>query len=205
MSENNRKRQRRSRQRVSQAGAFAVEFAFVLVIFLTMLFCVMEIARAMYLWNTLQEVTRRAASVAVNTDFKDDAANNSLRKYAIFNSPGNLILGDPVSAAHIHIDYMSLAIESNGKMTPQAIPSGALPTSPARNMVACMADANGPSCIRFVRVRVCETTSGFNECVPVPYSPLFPLIPTLGATLPLATTIARAETLGYQPGQPLAP
>jgi Flp pilus assembly protein TadG len=206
MSENNRKRQGRSRQGVSQAGAFAVEFALVIVAFLTFLFCVIEVARAMYLWNTLQEVTRRAASVAVNTDFTDVTANKSVREFAIFrNSPGKLIMGDPVTDAHIHIDYMSLERASDGKMTLQAISSGALPSSPARNVVACMDDGNSPNCIRFVRVRVCAPSSDFNGCDPVQYVPLFPLIPVLGATLPPSTTIARAETLGYEPGQLLGP
>jgi hypothetical protein len=205
MSENNRKRQK-SRQRVSQAGAFAVEFALVIVVFFAFMFCVMEVARAMYLWNTLQEVTRRAASVAVNTDFTDVSANNLVRQFAIFrNSPGKLVMGDPVTDAHIHIDYMSLARASNGQLTLEAIPSGALLSSPARNMVACMANANSPNCIRFVRVRVCAPSSDFNACDPVQYVPLLPLIPVSGLTLPPSTTIARAETLGYEPGQPLGP
>jgi len=206
MLENNSHPQRRSHQHVSQSGAFAVEFALVIVVFLTFVFCVMEVARAMYLWNTLQEVTRRAASVAVNTDFTNTSANNSVRQFAIFrNSPGQLIMGAPVDDTYIHIDYMSLARASDGKLTLEPISLGTLPTSPARNMVACMGDPNSPNCIRFVRVRICTPTSGFNACNPVPYRPLFPLILAFGLTLPPSTTISRVETLGYEPGQLLEP
>ena len=191
---------------MSQAGAFAVEFALVITIFLAFLFCVIEMARIMYICNTLQEVTRRAASVAVNTDFTDTSANNSVRQFAIFrNSPGKLILGAPVSDAYIHIDYMALARASDGELTLQAMTSGALPSSPARNMVTCMANGNSPNCIRFVRVRVCAPSSDFNGCDPVQYQPLLPLAPMLGLTLPPSTTIAKAETLGYEPGQLLSP
>jgi hypothetical protein len=206
MSENNRKRKRPSRPRMSQTGAFAVEFALVVALFLAFLFCVIEMARVMYLWNTLQEVTRRAASVAVNTDFSNASANNSVRQFAIFrNSPGGLIFGDPVTDAFIHIDYMSLAIAPDGRLTLHPMSSGELPSSPARNMVTCTADGNSPNCVRFVRVRICAPSSDFNSCDPVQYKPLLPLVPALQITLPPSTTIAKAETLGYEPGRPLSP
>jgi Flp pilus assembly protein TadG len=43
-----------------QAGVFSVEFAIVLTLFLTLVFGAIELARAMYLFNTLQEATRTA-------------------------------------------------------------------------------------------------------------------------------------------------
>ena len=45
-----------------QRGVAAVEFALVVIIFLTLLFGIIELARSMYVFNTLKEVTRRAAN-----------------------------------------------------------------------------------------------------------------------------------------------
>lgn len=42
-------------------GVFAVELAIVVLVFFTIIFGVVELARLMYVFNTLQEVTRRAA------------------------------------------------------------------------------------------------------------------------------------------------
>jgi Flp pilus assembly protein TadG len=206
MSANNRMPRRPQRRYWPQTGAFAVEFAIVITLFLTLTFCVIEVARMMYLWNTLQEVTRRAAAAAVHTDFTNVSAMNLVRQQAIFlNSQGTLLLGDPVTDAHIRIDYMSLTRASGGAMTLTPI-SGALPSSPTQNQVTCMGDPYSANCIRFVRVRVCASSSAPGECDPLPYVPLLPLIPSSLVSLlnlPPSTTIAKAETLGYEPGQPL--
>lgn len=68
-----------------------------------------------------------------------------------------------------------------------------------------MADPNSANCIRFVKVRVCALGSASGECDPIPYLPMMPLIPTSLLTLPRSTTIAKVESLGYEPGQPLGP
>jgi Flp pilus assembly protein TadG len=47
-----------------QAGSALAEMAIVIGLFLMVLFGVIEIARALYVWNTLTEVTRRGARVA---------------------------------------------------------------------------------------------------------------------------------------------
>ncbi|TFW23257.1 TadE/TadG family type IV pilus assembly protein, partial [Duganella callida] len=93
-----------------QRGAMIAEFAGCLVLLLTAMFFVIEAARALYLLNTLQEATRRAAYAAAVSDFSDPAAMAALRQAAVFRaSPGLLLLGTPVSDAHIRIDYLSLA------------------------------------------------------------------------------------------------
>jgi hypothetical protein len=51
-------------RRRRQAGAGLAELAISIALFLLVLFGVIEIARALYVWNTLTEVTRRAARVA---------------------------------------------------------------------------------------------------------------------------------------------
>lgn len=181
-------------KRQAQNGVAAVEFALVLILFLTLVFGILEVARAMYICNTLQEVTRRAATLATNTDFTNGLAIQAVREKAVFRtSPGLLTFAEPITDKHINIDYMR--VRRNAKvLTMERIPSGSLPASPAQNHANCMRDPYGDSCIRLVRVRVCQLGSG-DECTRVPYQTLVSLIP-LPFGLPRSTTIANAETLG---------
>jgi hypothetical protein len=190
---------RRSRPDLSgQTGTAAVEFALVAIIFLTIVFGVMELARAVYVVNTLFEVTRRAAQTAAKTSF-DNEAKLLIQQKAIFRtSSGPLLFGDPVRDDHIHIDYMSLQAGAGGALTPQPILSGNMPASPANNRLICLANPNAAQCIRLVRVRVCATADA-NSCTPVRYESMFPLI-DLPFDLPTATTIVMAETLGFTEG-----
>lgn len=191
------RRGRRSEPR--QTGAYMVEFALVLLPFFLFVFGVMELARAQFLWNTLPEVTRRAASAAAGADFRSPASMNRVRQYAVFrNSPGLLILGDPITEEHVKIDYMALTRSSDGTLTLAPIDDSALPSSTAQNRMRCMADPNNASCIRFVRVRICSVGSTA-ACGAVTYKTIMPLI-AFAPTFPMSTTIVPAGTLGYQPG-----
>lgn len=185
--------------RQAQSGAFVVEFALVLIIFFMFVFGVIEMARAMYLFNTLPEVTRRAARLAAGADFSSAAARDAARQGAIFRTgPGTLILGTPITDEHIRIDYLSLARNSAGELALAEIPAASLPSCPAQNRHNCLGDPHGGSCIRFVRARVCDPADAA-ACKPVPYSSIMPLI-TLPLSLPTAPTIANAEALGFTPG-----
>lgn len=181
-------------KRQAQNGTVAVELALVLILFLTLVFGILEVARVMYICNTLQEVTRRAAALATNTDFTSGTAIQRVREKAVFRtSPGFLAFAEPVTDRHVNIDYMR--IRKSGKvLSMERIPSVLLPASPAENLANCMRDPYGDSCIRLVRVRVCQPGSG-DECTRVPYQRLVSLIP-IPFALPRATTIANAETLG---------
>lgn len=180
--------------RRTQGGAAAIEFSLVALLFFTLVFGIIEVARAMYICNTLQEVTRRAAQLAVHTDFTDDTAKQSARERAIFrHSPGMLAFAEPVSDANINIDYMRIR-RTGVVLRMERIPDGAMPASPAQNRVNCAADPYGESCIRLVRVRVCQETSG-ETCTRVEYRSLVSLVP-LPFGLPRSVTIANAETLG---------
>lgn len=206
MSADNQRRPNRPRRLRSQAGAFAVEFALVFICYMTFVFCVIEVARVVYIWNTLQEVTRRAANAAANTDFTSASATSAVRQDAVFrNSSGYLSAASPITDAHVRIDYMSLARAADGTMTLTPMAAGAMATSPARNKLACMSDQNGAGCIRFVRARICVPSADPTVCDSVQYVPLLPLITVSVLKMPRSTTIARAETLGYQSGQALGP
>ena len=186
---------------VRQAGVFAVEFALVSVIFLTLLFTILELSRALYIWNSLQEVTRRAARAAAVTNFSDPSAMDKVRQNAIFrSSAGGLAFSDPITDQHVRIDYMSIRSPSNSQMQKVKIATAALPACPARNVVTCTANSGDDSCIRLVRVRICEP--GGDDCTPVPYRTMLPLI-SFPVNLPRSETIAPAESLGYTPGMAL--
>ena len=185
-----------------QRGAMVAEFAFSVVVFFTAMFIVMELARGLYLWNTLLEATGRATYAAAVSDFSDPAIMDSVRQRALLrDSPGGLVLGAPVTDSHIRIDYLSLARGADGSLTMTPIPTASMPACPARARLNCAANPNGGDCIRFVRARLCAPGAG---CGPVQYQPLLPLI-TLNLPLPVSTSIARAESLGFAPGSALCP
>lgn len=184
--------------RTKQGGVAAIEFALIAVIFFTLLFGIIEFARAMYIFNTLQEVTRRAAASAVNTDFTNSTAIDEVRWSAVLRgTAGPLVFAQPITDLNVRIDY--LAITSNGPdLTMTPIPPASLPTSPERNRLICAANSNDPQCVRLVRVRVCLPGSG-DSCDPVPYQTLVSLI-SLPIMIPTSTTIMTAETLGFRAG-----
>ncbi|MTV37955.1 TadE/TadG family type IV pilus assembly protein [Duganella radicis] len=185
-----------------QRGATVAEFALSVVLFFTTMFFVIEVSRLLYLWNTLQEATRRAAYAAAVSDFSNTAVMDGVRQAAVLRTtPGTLALGTPVTDAHIRIDYLSLTRNADNSLSMTAIPAAGLPSCPARAHINCIANPNGASCIRFVRARVCAPGT---DCDAVSYQPLFPLT-GLNFALPQATTIAKAESLGYQPGSTLCP
>ncbi|HEX8404002.1 MAG TPA: TadE family protein [Duganella sp.] len=186
----------------ASAGAVTAEFAMVVIVFLVIVCGVLELARVMYMFNTLQMVTQRAAALAANADFSNAAAMNAVRQSAVFrNSPGMLAMGTPVTDAHVRIDYLSLGAAGGTAMAP--ITTAALPACPANNRVTCMRDPYDASCVRLVRVRICDPAQA-GECRNVRYQALFSFV-GMPLTLPRATAIATAETLGAPPGQAPCP
>ena len=182
-----------ARPKIPAAGTAAVEFALVAVIFFTLVFGIIEVSRLLYVFNTLQEVTRRGAAAAVNVYPRDTAAIAKVRQYAVFrDSPGELILAQPVTDQHIRLDYLAYDLS--------VIPQGSWPSCAAQNRQICMANPHSSSCIRFVQVRVCDPAHT-DDCYPVQYQVLVPLVP-LALPMPKAETIATVETLGYQAGMP---
>jgi hypothetical protein len=68
-----------------QHGTTTVEFAIVATAAFLILFGVIEISRALFVWNSLTEVTRRGARVAVVCP-RDHSA---IAQIAMFNAPGS--------------------------------------------------------------------------------------------------------------------
>jgi len=184
------------KRRTRQAGGAAVEFAVVLIIFLMIIFGMLELARVEYLMNTLTEVTRRAAAAATNVNFNDNAALKKIQASAVFRtSAGPLALGEPVTADNVKIDYLSVEA---GTLELKHVT--ALPACPARSHWNCMNDRNGDSCIRFVRARVCQSMDGAGNCQPMSYQAVFPFLDLSAWQIPIAETIVPAGSLGNDIG-----
>lgn len=182
--------------RTRQAGSVAVEFSLVAVLFFTVVFATLELARVEFLLNTLEEVTRRAAAAAANVDYRDTTAMQKVQANAVFrHSPGPLALGDPVTADNVKIDYLSVS-----KATWDLNHMITLPACPAGNRSNCMTDPEGDNCIRFVRARVCASMDDAGNCARLPYQMVFPLLDLSGMKLPSAETIVPAGSLGATAG-----
>lgn len=183
-------------------GSVTAEFAIVMILFMMIVCGVIELARVMYMFNTLQIVSLRAATLAANADFSDGAAMNDVRARAVFRTaPGGLILGAPVTDAHVRIRYLSLGSAGGDAMA--EISTVGLPACPVNNRITCMADPYSSSCIRMVQAEICDPADA-SECKGVLYQPLFSLV-GLSFALPKATVIVSAETLGALPGEAPCP
>lgn len=184
------------RPRTSQAGMAAVEFALTSIFFFLLVFGILEISRIMYVFNTLQEATRRAAAAAVNVYPTDTAAIAKLKQDAIFrSSPGGLLLGPPITDNHIRLEYLAYDLS--------VIPTSSLPNCASDNQQICMADPHSARCIHFVQVQVCDPGNA-SSCVAAQSQAVFPLV-SLPIPLPKAPTISPVETLGYKQGVPPCP
>lgn len=189
-------------RRRREGGVFAVEFAMLATLFFIFLFALLEVARAVYLWNLVPEITRRAARAAAVTDFSNASAVQAVREQAVLRAaPGRLPLGGAISDAYVRIDYLSQS--SGGGGVPAALPVGVMPACPQRNRINCLDDPHGASCIRFVRAQLCVPAAA-GSCERVPYRPILPLLEILfpsgaqAVRLPSGVTLAVAESLGYQ-------
>ena len=181
------------RRLVSQRGVTSVEVALLAVIFFTFVFGLIEVARLLFVYNTLHEVTRRAAVAAATVYPRDSLAMGRIRPHAIFrDAPGDLMLAPPVTDGHVRLDYLNSTLA--------VIPQGSWPSDAATNKQVCMVNPRAANCIRFVQARICDPETA-DECSVVRSQMMLPFI-DLGVPLHRATTIATVESLGYVPGTP---
>jgi Flp pilus assembly protein TadG len=88
-----------------QRGATTVEFAVVGLVLLIILFAAFEFARAFYVFNALNEATRRGARVAAVCPVNDPA----IREIAIFNTPGGGATSSMIAnltTANVNLSYL---------------------------------------------------------------------------------------------------
>lgn len=182
-----------------QDGAAAVEFAFVVVLLVVLLLGIVELGRFLYIFNTVQEVTRRAAREAV-VSCTDSGTQDGIRSRAVLGTGATgavLPAGGEITDARVVIDYLDKNQASIGRYI-------ACPSPYNGNISKCEADA--ADCIKFVRVRLCDYQNQ-NRCNPVKYVPMIGLfspkgltdmqVIDLGIDIPGSTVIMPAESLGY--------
>lgn len=180
----------------AERGAAVVEFALVAPLFLALLFGAMEFGRLIYLWNTVQEVSRNAARQAVVTDFTNVTAIAAIKRAAVFRiDDGALPMSTEVTNATVNITYLNAA---------GTVPT-VMPTDPGDNIAACVDPTRADSCIRFVEVSIC---SG-DPCAAIQYVPMVGLFSSSGPALspiamsipiPMSTVRMPAESLGFSNG-----
>lgn len=161
-------------QNKKQRGAAVVEFALICLLFFTILFAILEFGRMMYVYNTMQEVTRRGARAAVVRWVDQTAAIKSIAFFGGTAIPA----GAEVTAPSMTIEYLN---QAGGISSPQ-------PTSPGDNLSACGDALRTAECIYSVRVSITG----------VSYSPMVSLFSFLGVSLPAARVIMHAESLGFE-------
>jgi Flp pilus assembly protein TadG len=157
-----------------QRGVAAVEFAIIAVMLFVLLLGIIEFGRLFYVFNTMQEVSRRAAREAVVSWV--DNTNSSPAKIAALFGAENLPGASEITTANINIEYLT----ADGVTTPSPFPA-----SPTDNITACLSLPAG--CIAFVRVSIIDAT----------YTPMIGLLSFLTVTIPASTVTTPAESLGY--------
>jgi hypothetical protein len=178
-----------SRRPGAQRGSAAVEFALVAIVYFLFVFGTMELARMMYTLNTLTEVVNRTARGAAVTNPGDAGKMDTMRNTAMLDAgTGKLPLGGGIDTSYLRIEYLAADRSS-------AVAS--LPTCPVNNVMNCLQNPNGASCIRYIRVRLCDPSDGM-ACKPVPYVPMLALdgLAAFHFQLPAFTTVVAAQTLG---------
>ena len=175
----------------SQRGVAAVEFALAGVVFFLLLLSAIEFGRLLYVWNTVQEVTRNAARQAVVTDFTDTAAIAAIQRSAVFRlDDGPLPASSEITNARVNIRYLNAL---GNEPTPT-------PSSPGDNIAACIDASRVASCIRFVEVCV-STGTTCQTGQSIPFQPMIGLFSafTTDLKIPLSTVRMPAESLGFRP------
>ena len=157
-----------------QRGAAAVEFAIVCLLFFTILFAILEFGRMMYVYNTMQEVTRRAARAAVVRWVNQ---GDAIKSIAFFGGTA-IPAGAEVTSTSMTIEYLN---QAGGISSPQ-------PVSPGDNLSACGDALRTAECIYSVRVSITG----------VSYSPMVSLFSFLNVNLPPAVVTMHAESLGFE-------
>lgn len=178
------------RKRQRQHGTALVEFAIIAAFVLfPLLFGIMEVGRIFYLWNTVQEVTRRAAREAVVRDFSTTEMAK-IQRSAIFQDEASGGTVD-LPAAYGLVTNLSVKItylKANGVDEVNPYPS-----DPADNISACGDATRQDSCIRYVRAEVCTGA----PCTAIDYIPMVGLLSFLGVKIPVSAVVMPAESLGF--------
>lgn len=166
-----------------QKGTTTVEFAIIAVVFFIVLFGVIEIGRALFVWNTLTEATRRGARVAAvcpvldpETNTEADPESDIVRRVTVFGPGGGTSTTSPIlsglTTANVDLAYLN---ENGG--------------------VVADPEETGFSDIHYVRVSIKQPPDPDFYQITL----LIPFVAPILTALPFETTLPR-ESLGVVPG-----
>ncbi len=173
--------------RLRLRGTTTIEFAASLLAFIIALFVMLDVCRALFMWNALAGVTRTVARTAiVNAPF--GAAVDSARSTAILAVNGSSsYLGSEVTTDAIQVKYLNLAFNA----------VAATSANSSTNRTTCHNNPAADDCIRFVQVQICKPNT--SPCAPLTFTPLLPLFGPI-SIVPTFVTILPAQGLGCTPG-----
>ena len=155
-------------------GVATVEFALTAILFFTLLFSALEFARLLYVYNSLQEVTRRAAREATVRWTSEEAAVKSLALFGAGALPG----GAEITSSNIQIEYLNAGGTAS---SPQ-------PDNASDNLSACGDATRAASCIYSVKVSI----------VNVRYIPMLSIFGFLDLSLPSSSVTMHSESMGFE-------
>lgn len=156
-----------------QAGVATVEMALCCLIFFTLVFGILEFGRMLYIYNTMQEVTRRAAREATIRWVDKTSTIKDVALFGGISMPGAPEIRD----SNVFIRYLNAA---GSEVT-------TYPTSPGDNMSACNDVTRTNECIRSVSVSLENVT----------YVPMLSMFGYLSIAMPKTTVVMYAESLGF--------
>lgn len=140
-----------------QYGLTTVEFAIIAVSLIIVLFGVIEVSRALFVWNTIGEATRRGARVAEVCPVNHGA----IRRLAVFGTGGGSGTASPVlsglSTSNVTVEYLNA--------------SGTVLANPAASF----------SAIRYVRVSI----TGYTHTMIIPFILPTLNVPPFATTVPV--------------------
>jgi hypothetical protein len=156
-----------------QRGVATVEFALISLLFFTIVLAMLEFGRMMYLYNTMQEVTRRAAREAV-ISWVDKTS--TIKSVGLFGGTA-VPAGPEITGGNIVIKYLNAAGNE----------VSSVPLDPGDNLSACNDTTRVDSCIYSVSVSLEGVT----------YVPMVSLFGIFNIGMPTTKVIMYAESLGF--------
>lgn len=176
----------------AQNGSMLVEFGLLIWVFFILIFGIIELARLLYAFNTLQECTRRAASAVSVAVFGSTTNLQTIRRHALFRSnDGALPLIPNVTDQSVRIEFLWIKRGADGSFSKQTVATGSMPTSAAQNAANCLRDPYNENCVQLVQVRICDPKDS-TGCTPIDFMPLTAVVP-FKVPLPTAPTILKTQ------------
>ncbi len=132
-----------------QRGVAAVEFALIAVVFFTLLFGAIEVARVLWVWNAASEATRFGARLAVVCDLNDSVIKTRMRERLGGLSDSHITLSYlPAGCAASSCQSVSVTLSGLSQSTVIPFISFAPLLPPFRTTLSreSMSSANNPAC-----------------------------------------------------------